>query len=207
MPTPSSRLIWAGVFLAFVMVIALMFGQMRQSQQRAARNLPSLGVVPEFTLVNQDGEAVTLETLKGKPWVANFIFTRCKGPCPLMTSRMSEVSRKLARAKDVRLVTITVDPEYDTPEVLREYARAVEADTAQWQFLTGDPKAVEELVVKGFFQPLAEDKDGSPVHSTRFVVVDAEGAIRSYQDGMDPEVVQKLLLDMGDLLREQNQKP
>ena len=162
-----------------------------------------LAKAPEFSFTSQDGKTISTADLKGKVWVANFIFTRCAGPCPLMTGHMSELNQKLGdKLKDVELVSITVDPEYDSPQVLKEYGERVGASPERWKFLTGPTDKVQNVVVKGFLQALSKDDEGAPLHSTRFIVIDREGWIRSFQDGNDPELVQKLLLDIGDLLRE-----
>jgi cytochrome oxidase Cu insertion factor (SCO1/SenC/PrrC family) len=185
--------------------MAFAYIQLRSvSPQSSSSRLPPLAAAPDFQFVAQDGTRFASEDLQGKIWVANFIFTRCKGPCPIITSRMAELQQKLSRAKtdDIRLVSFTVDPAHDTPEVLAEYAANIGANPALWKFVTGPQAQVESTVRKGFLQPLLEGEDGEPVHSARFVVVDREGQIRSFPDGNDPEVVQKLLMDIGDLLRE-----
>lgn len=203
-PRRIPRLGWAIAFVVFAMAVAYAFVQFRTVREyQQPSDLSVIAEVPEFSLVDQTGRPVTLADLEGEPWVANFIFTTCKGPCPLMTSRMSELSTKLTRAENVRLVSFTVDPENDTPEVLAAYGAQVKADPEQWQFLTGPPEAVRNLIQSGFLLPLGEGKEGEPLHSTRFVVVDADGNIRNFREGMDPEVVPKLMLDVGGLLREQ----
>jgi len=196
---------WAITFVVATMVIAWAYNQFSadiRSRQVSSR-LEKYAPAPEFQFTAQDGKTVSTADLKGKVWVANFIFTRCAGPCPAMTSRMSEVNQALARkVKDVELITITVDPEHDTPEVLKEYAERAGADPAKWKFLTGPKDQIEQVITKGFLQALDKEPSGMPVHSTRFVLVDRDGWMRGFQDGNDPEVVQKLLMDIGDILRE-----
>ncbi len=171
----------------------------RPVSSRLERHAPA----PDFQFTAQDGSTLTKDDLKGKIWVANFIFTRCLGPCPVMTSRMAELNLRLGpKVKDVQLVTFTVDPEHDTPAVLKEYAEKVGASPAKWKFVTGPKDKIDETVMKGFLQALSKDREGMPIHSTRFVLVDREGWMRGFQDGNDPEVVQKLLMDIGDILRE-----
>jgi protein SCO1 len=178
------------------------FGAEIQARRVAAR-LERFAPVPQFQLTAQDGTAVSNADLKGKIWIANFIFTRCAGPCPLMTSRMAEVNQAIeGKTNDIELVSITVDPEYDTPQVLKEYAERVGASPKRWKFLTGPKEQVENVVMKGFLQTLSREPSGMPIHSTRFVLVDRDGWIRGFLDGTDPEVAQKLLMDIGDLLRE-----
>jgi protein SCO1/2 len=116
---------------------------------------------------------------------------------------MAELNTKLKKARDgVQLVTFTVDPEYDTPPVLAQFGESLGADPAHWQFLTGTPAAINDVVVKGLLQPISREPDGTPAHSTRMVIVDGEGWLRSYHEGLDSEAVQKVMVDIGELLRE-----
>jgi protein SCO1 len=171
--------------------------------RRVAPRLERLAPAPQFQFTAQDGTTVSNADLKGKVWVADFIFTRCAGPCPVMTSRMAEVNQALSgKAKDVELVSFTVDPEYDTPQVLKEYGERVGASPERWKFLTGPKDQIEATVMKGFLQALSREPSGVPIHSTRFALVDRDGWIRGFLDGNDPELPQKLLMDIGDLLRE-----
>jgi protein SCO1/2 len=206
-PTPARipRLGWVIAFLAITTLIAWAYTQFNAEilGRRAASHLERLAPVPQFQLTAQDGTAVSNLDYKGKIWVANFIFTRCAGPCPVMTSRMAELNQSLGgKAKDVELVSITVDPEYDTPQVLKEYGERVGASPDRWKFLTGPKDQVDSVVMKGFLQALSREPSGMPIHSTRFVVVDRDGWMRGFLDGNDPELAQKLLMDIGDLLRE-----
>lgn len=205
-PPRIPRLGWAIAFVVATTVIAwsyLQFQSAVRSRGPASPRLERYAEAPKFTLTAQDGSKVTREDLAGSVWVANFVFTRCLGPCPVMTSRMAELNQKLGpRAGDVKLVTITVDPEHDTPEVLAAYGEKVGADPDRWKFLTGPKDEVLSVVSKGFLQALGTDQEGMPVHTTRFILVDKDGWMRGFQDGNDPEVVQKLLMDIGDVLRE-----
>lgn len=210
LPPRIPRLGWAIAFVVATAAMAFAFVTFKQSSDTQGRpsRLERYAKAPTFEFLAHDGTKLSSSDLAGKIWVANFIFTRCKGPCPMITSRMAELQQKLARSKstDVKLISITVDPAYDTPEVLNAYASQVGADSATWKFLTGPKAQIENAVTKGFLQPLSEGKDDEPIHSSRFVIVDREGDIRSFPDGNDPEVVQRLLLDLGDLLRESPQK-
>ena len=171
--------------------------------RRVASRLERFAPAPQFTFTAQDGSTVSTADFKGKIWVANFIFTRCAGPCPVMTSHMAEVNQALGKkATDVELVSITVDPEFDTPEVLKAYGEQVGASPNRWKFLTGPKDQVDTVVMKGFLQALSKEPSGTPIHSTRFVLVDRDGWMRGFLDGNDPELPQKLLMDIGDLLRE-----
>lgn len=142
--------------------------------------------VQPFSLTDSRGGTVTRESLLGKPSIFAFVFTRCSGPCPRITSTMKHLSGQIGDDA-IRLVTVTVDPEYDTPEVLAEYARNVGADAARWWFLTGPPAAVRDLSEKSFLLPIAKDAarpvGESITHRTYLTVVDKHGGVRGYYDG------------------------
>ena len=196
------RLGWVGAFLGFVLAVAMGYSMWQASLRRDVERLPVIRAVPEFSLTDQNGQTVSNDDLRGKIWIADFIFTRCKGPCPLMTARMLEMQRALTKTPEVKLVSVTVDPEYDTPEVLKAYAEANHADPDRWKFLTGDKAVIEKLVTEGFMQHLAEE-NGEPVHGTMFLIVDGNGMVRSARMLEDPELIPKILTDTGNLLREQ----
>ena len=197
-------IIWVIAFLAAALLIGLAYVSLKNTRP-ATPSVPleKFALVPEFKLTDQSGATFGSADLQGKIWIANFIFTRCKGPCPLISTRMAELNGKLKKIHDeVKLVSFTVDPEHDTPEVLSKYGANLGANPADWKFLTGTPEATNEITLKGLLQPLAKEPDGTPAHSQRFVIVDDEGWIRGFQNGEDPEVVQKLMVDIGELLRE-----
>lgn len=198
------RIGWVVAFLAAAGLIGLAYVNLKSTRPPAlASNLDKIAQVPAFQLTNQIGKPLALEDLKGKIWAANFIFTRCKGPCPITVLRMQELNTKLKKARgNVELVTFTVDPEYDTPEILKTFGDQLGADPDSWKFLTGTPDAIQKIVVNGLLQPIAKEPDGTPAHSTRIVLVDGQGWLRGYHDGLDPEAVQKLMIDIGELLRE-----
>jgi len=148
-------LAWAGAFLGFVLVVAMGYSMWQASVRRDVEQLPVIRAVPAFSLVDQNGQTVTNADLRGKIWIADFVFTRCKGPCPLMTARMLEMQKALVKTPEVKLVSVTVDPAHDTPEVLKAYAEANFADPNRWKFLTGDQAVIEKLVTEGFMQHLS----------------------------------------------------
>ena len=163
-----------------------------------APELPSYGVVPDFVLTDQSGRTFqSAEKLAGKVWVANFIFTNCAGPCPRMSSQFREL-RDAAREPDVRLVSFTIDPKRDSPEVLAAYGRRWAADPDEWFFLSG-PQAELHKLSRNVF--LLGDVDGSLEHSTRFVLVDRHSRIRGYYDTSDRENIKKLMTDLDRLAR------
>lgn len=164
---------------------------------------PVLSEVPEFTLTGHDGETVTREHLLGQPWVADLIFTRCVLACPVMTGKMAILDRELPEG--VRLVSVTVDPEHDDAEVLAEYASRFEASD-RWHFLTGERMEIYQLAGEGLRlpydpnPPLVELRPGDNIyHSSRFVLVDAEGQVRGYYETMEGDELDKLRTDLSTL--------
>jgi protein SCO1/2 len=145
-----------------------------------------------------------LKQLAGKIWIADFIFTTCRGPCPIISTRMSELQKPLEKT-DVRLVSFSVDPETDTPPVLRAYADKLRKEPFRWDFLTGSKDAIASISRDGFKLAIAEGEEpgSGPVHSTRFVLVDRRGTIRGYYDALAADGLTKLLADTNHLLREQ----
>jgi protein SCO1/2 len=168
------------------------------------RTVSSYGTVPSFQLVNQNGQAFGSAQLAGKIWIADFIYTTCPGPCPMISSRMSELQKPLEKT-DVHLVSFSVDPEKDTPEVLRGYAEKLQAEPVRWDFLTGPKSTIYKLSHDGFKLAVSDgsDAEGIPVHSTRMVLVDRHGQIRGYYDAAEADAMTKLLADTNHLLREQ----
>ncbi len=128
----------------------------------------------------------------------------CPGPCPMISSRMSELQKPLEKT-DIHLVSFTVDPEKDTPDVLRNYAEKLHARPKRWDFLTGSRPEIYALAREGFKLAVSDGSGelGMPVHSTRVVLVDRHGAIRGYYDALAPDAVTKLLADANHLFREQ----
>lgn len=160
--------------------------------------LPRLGEAPAFALVAEDGRPLARADLAGKVWIADFIFTRCGGSCPILSARMAALAGKMRDAADVRFVSFGVDPEHDTPEVLADYGRKLGADPARWRFLHGERAVVRTLIKDGFKLAIEEapaDSVEPILHSTRFVLVDGEGTIRGYYDGMEQPPVDQLEKD------------
>jgi protein SCO1/2 len=159
--------------------------------------LPVLGSVPPFTLTERSGRSVGSADLAGRVWVADFIFTRCPDVCPLLTARMAELGRRLPAGPDrIQLVSFSVDPAHDTPEVLRDYAARMGAGDG-WLFLTGPREAIAGLLRQGFKVAFADDgPPAAPItHSDRFVLVDRHLRIRGYYHGNDPADLERLARD------------
>jgi cytochrome oxidase Cu insertion factor (SCO1/SenC/PrrC family) len=160
--------------------------------------LPSYGVVPDFTLIDQSGRTFqSKDALNGKVWVANFIFTRCSGPCPRMTSQFRKLRDEVKDDSRLRMVSFTIDPANDTPEALGTYGKTFGADPDKWFFLTGAQKELHHLSRNVF---MLSDIDGSLEHSSRFVLVDRNSRIRGFYDSSDAEAMQKLMADLRAML-------
>jgi protein SCO1/2 len=154
--------------------------------------LQTYGHVPAFHLVNEQGAPVSEASLQGHVTVVDFIFTRCPSSCPRLTARMGELQDRLAQSKSgVKLVSISVDPDNDTPPVLAAYAAHAHADPARWSFLTGTTKDVQDVVVSGFRVAASKQARGANdydvIHGDWFVLVDPRGDIRGYFTTGEPK--------------------
>lgn len=166
-------------------------------------NFPLLG----FALVDQDNQPVELEHLRGKTWVANFIFTRCTATCPAQTAQLTALQMELEkhpRRQNISFVSITVDPTHDTPAVLKEYARNAGADLAHWKFLTGRQEDIFHLSRDGFKLPVFDAAaNGLITHSSRFVLVDQFGHVRGYYEFNSEDEMKRLRADLDRVFSEQ----
>lgn len=162
-------------------------------------NLPSYGIVADFTLTDETGKPFPGAALNGKIWVADFFFTTCTGPCPRMSTQMNRVQNAVRQYPEVQLVSFTVDPATDTPAVLAAYARRYKADPERWHFLTGPQDTLNALARNSF---LLGTVDGTREHSTRFVLVDGKGRIRGFYQTAEKESIPQLLADIQKLRKE-----
>ena len=204
-PTRSG-IVWKTTLILIPIVTLAVLLCLRNAEVTALRqrSISAYGTVPGFQLTNQNGQPFRSAQLSGKIWIADFIYTTCPGPCPMISSRMSELQKPLQKT-DVHLVSFSVDPDKDKPEVLRGYADKLQAEPGRWDFLTGAKPAIYKLSHDGFKLAVSDGSDaqGIPVHSTRIVLVDRHGQIRGYYDATEPEAITKLLADTNHLLREQ----
>jgi len=193
---------------AFLLVLAfaLCVGLSAVAIRARPQPLPELGSLPEFQLTGHDGKPLARASLLGRPFVADFIFTRCGGICPAMTARMAQLQRRVDPR--VRLVSFSVDPEHDTPEVLARYARDFGAGPG-WVFVTGPRAELHALATDGFHLAAMEippdqrqGGDGPFLHSGKFVLVDGQGRIRGYYDSEEPGELAQLERDAARLATE-----
>lgn len=152
--------------------------------------LAVMGEIPSFELTSSTGQVFDSKQLAGRIWVADFIYTTCDGPCPMMSAQMRRIQdTTFPENPDVKLVSITVDPAHDTPPVLETYSKHFKCDPSRWYFLTGDKGRLNDLGLAFKLQSV----DGSLTHSTRFVLVDRHMKIRGYyttgEDGFMPKLM------------------
>lgn len=166
-------------------------------------SLQRLWQVPDFKFTERSGQPVQRADLTGKVWVADFFYTTCPGPCPMLSSRLSAMQGKLGNRADVRLVSISLDPAKDTPDVLKQYAERFKAG-ANWLFLTGDKATTYSLVQTGFKLAIAEERNSpEPItHSTKLVLIDREGWVRGFYEGVGQDQTEQLIKDIDKLLAE-----
>jgi len=217
MNAPGTKLTWMILigFLLLILTLVLEF-LLVGIKPGVARNLrlPVYGQVADFTLTNQTGRAVSLADLRGRVWVADIIFTRCPGPCLRMSRQMKELQDALPPSSRARLVSLTTDPDFDTPPVLKIYGDRFGADANRWMFLTGTKKEIGELAAGSLKLSAVEKKpeerasaDDLWVHSTIFVAVDKRGQLRGVcqtgGEGVDWQAEkQKILAAVKQLERE-----
>jgi protein SCO1 len=182
--------VWTG-FLALVMALPIL----RSALPTPVPPPPVLGTVPDFRLVDQTGSPFGPERLSGRVWIADFVFTRCPDICPRMTERLAGIQRALGEQAD--LVSVSVDPAYDTPERLTAFARAHGADSPRWHFLTGESGHVQEAVLRGFKIAFSRDSEeiSTITHGVHVVLVDGRGRIRGYYDSNDADAMERLVRD------------
>lgn len=195
-------LLWTLLVLV-LLAVALATWLTRRAAAPAVEPPPVLSEVPDFELTNRDGATVTRDDLLGTPWVADLFFTRCVLVCPVMTGKMAVLDRQLP--EEVRLVSVTVDPEHDTAQVLQDYAADFDA-SERWYFLTGEREEIHALAGEGLRlgydpnPPLVPLEPGDNIyHSSRFVLVDAEGRVRGYYETTEGNELDQLPLDLAAL--------
>jgi protein SCO1/2 len=196
--------LWAVLVLTMVFIISA--GVLMQRERARGESITPYGEahveplgplnvpVPAFTLVDQDSKPFTQKDMLGKVWIADFIFTHCGGPCPLMTSKLSQMQAKITNP-NVHFVSFSVDPANDTPAVLKDYAKQFHADLNRWTFVTGDKTAVYAAINGMLMNVVPGTKDTPLEHDTKFELIDATGKIHSVYDSYDLAELAKLVTD------------
>jgi protein SCO1 len=197
--------VWVGLGLIGVTALVVLLLAVHGLRATSVQALPVYGQITDFALTNQDGTNYSLADLRGHVWVADIIFTRCPGPCLKMTRQMKGLQDSLPAASEARLVTLTTDPDFDTPAVLKAYSQRFSAEPGRWTFLTGAKPQIAKLAIDSLKLtaiPKAPEERASPedlfIHSTIFVIADKRGQLRGVfettGDGIDPEKVKSEIL-------------
>lgn len=214
-------ILWSLLAIVLMALVGMTFWKWQQRgisegrEERPLEGLKTFGAVPDFTLTERSGRKVSLADLKGKVWVAQFFYTGCRDICPLTVPQMGllhlEYLNDPQSRSAVRFVSITVDPERDTPKALARFAERFSADPEMWFFLTGDRATIYRLAQQGFKLGIGEQKNLPEVkqktgeereilHSSRLILVDRQARIRGYYSGIDAEAMVRLRRDLKTLL-------
>ena len=187
-------------------------GVKTNKELRLDNELATLKKIPAFRFINQHGDTISNSYYTDKVYVVEFFFSTCTDICPIMNTNMLKLQKEFRELDNFGIASFTIDPSYDTPEVLKAYAEAYEANHPHWNFLTGDKEAILELSNKGFNLYAAEvpETEGMFEHSGYFALIDQQGNIRSridennnpiiYYDGLEDEGVEMLIEDIKKLL-------
>ncbi len=206
-PQQLPRTLWIGIVLLLVVLcLAYALSLMELNHTHRPGALPVIGPVAGFTLTNQDGQITTLADLTNRVWIADIIFTRCAGSCPIMSKQMESLQDTLPPASRARLVTLTTDPDFDTPPILKKYGERYDANFNRWTFLTGAKAEIAGLAgnsLKLSAVPVKPEDRQNPadlfIHSTIFVIVDRHARLRrifeTEGDGVDWTNVQPRILE------------
>lgn len=193
---------WQLILVAVMLVAAAFWA----SVKNVKTELPDYGPVPAFEFQDQSSQVFSSASLENKVWVAGFIFTRCMGPCPIISSKMAELKKRLSYSPRFALVSFSVDPEHDTPERLAAYAEKFKREgKPEWHFLTGAKEAIYDLAVQTFKQTASEDAEQADIqqkfmHGTRLALIDSRGHIRGFYDSQDSAMTNHLERDIRAIL-------
>lgn len=165
--------------------------------------------VGDFDFTDQQSRSLKIDDLKGKVWIANFIFTSCAAECLVLSARFAELQRLFATEDDLAFVSFSVDPQTDTPERLGQFANRWHANPEKWFFLTGEAAEVDAFVKNSFLLPITRDPIEAGklmserfIHSNRFAIVDRSGTVRAYVEGLEPEAISTISRIVVELLNE-----
>ena len=180
------------IIISTAVLLSLTYAVISFQHETRRKTLPAYGQVKDFQLTDEQGDSFSLARLKGNVWVANFFFTTCSDICPMMSKNMATLQNSFLLADGIQLVSITVNPENDSPPILKKYADKFNAQQRKWHFLTGPRAMIKDLAVNSFKLGSIEE----PVfHSSKFALVDQDGIIRGYYDGVESGEVSQLYKD------------
>jgi len=192
---PWALLIGALVAALFIFLATIIIRHANESRA----NIPVQGEVPDFDFTTQHGESFTKAEFLGKISIVDFVFTRCQGACPVMNKSMRPLYKLYDGEDQIQFVSISVDPDYDTQQVLYEYAIRQGVTDRRWLFLRGPIEEVVRVSEKGFLLPADQLPMG---HSTKFVLVDQKGQIRGYYDSYSETSMKNLRMHIRELYKE-----
>jgi protein SCO1/2 len=204
-PPRTERLVWVGLGLTIALLLLASWLAVLKVRAGFGKPLPNYGQVADFGLTNQDSRTITLADLRGHVWVADIVFTRCAGPCLKMSRQMMDLQQALPAGSAAKLISLTTDPDFDSPSILKKYSERFNANPKRWWFLTGTKAQIAALAIDSLKLTAIEKKPEerqSPadlfVHSTIFVLVDKHGQLRGVYEtsgeGTDPGQVRSQLL-------------
>ncbi|MDC7994645.1 SCO family protein [Altibacter sp. HG106] len=200
------------VGITFIILIFGIWAVPKIVDHFSAPEMATIGKVPDFEFVNQDGKTITNAAYENKVYVAEFFFTTCPSICPIMNRNMVRIQNEFYGNPKVGIASFSIDPDYDTPDILKEYAESYKITNPNWHLLTGNKDEIFELANKGFnlYVGEAPDVEGGFEHSGFFALIDQNGMIRSrydendnpviYYDGLEEEGIQMLMEDIKKLL-------
>lgn len=153
--------------------------------KKSAEDVPVLGQLPEFSLIDQDQQPFSRKSMEGDLWVSAFVFTHCRSTCPRLTAHMKGLQTRVSDVPSAHFVSVSVDPRNDTPEVIKAYMTKNELDETNWRFVTGDEDEIRHVVVDGFRVPIGDEDSRAAgaddiMHSNSFVLVDEKAQVRGY---------------------------
>ena len=204
---PVPKLIFSVFLLILISSGIWLWIWLKSNSAGNSKSLPAYATLPDFSLVDQNNDPINLKNFSGKIWIADFIFTRCAGPCPILSAHMQRLQGMLSHVPEVVLVSFSVDPEYDTPEVLARYASTFSAKKDKWFFITGDREVIFDIARTSLKLSVESKTETAPIiHSTRFVLIDETATLRGYYDSIEGNFMKGLISDVRILLSEKQMK-
>ncbi len=191
-----NKYIYIGITTVIILALGASWTIKKASSSHSLKNIKQ---VPNFSLINQNGDSFTEKKLKNKISVLDFMFTNCPGPCPIMSNNMSELYKSYGSVDQVQFISITVDPENDNTSQLKKYAESYGVYDERWQFLTSEIEKIKTLKQEGFMLYAGELPQA---HAIKFILIDEKGNIRQYYDGTDDASMAVLRKDINFLLKE-----
>ncbi len=203
-PSFIQKLMMNKFFWILACVFLFAYPVYRSINRELPPDLPVLYTLPEFKLVDENGESFGSNELKGKPYIANFHFTSCPTVCPKIMEQTQKIQKRVrGLGTKVAIVSFTVDPETDTSKVLFDHAREIKANPHVWKFLTGEHSELKNIIMNGFKLAIGEKQSFNSVydiaHAEKFVLVDEKGQIRAYYSNEKKEI-DKMMIDLGLLI-------